>query len=68
MTIFGKEADVSVVINDSGSQLTGGSDQFTLGPLTVTGVGAPRASFNINLSKTQQQGTINGSVELFGAE
>jgi hypothetical protein len=68
MTIFGKNADASVIISGSSVSLKGGVDNFTLGPLTVRGTTGPRASASLEISPTKQNGSFDGLMKLYDAE
>jgi hypothetical protein len=67
MVIFGKRAVVKVVVDDDGLEVEGFVDEFTLGPLTVTGNDGPRASLGATLKRQKQEGHIDGVIMVFGA-
>ncbi|KAG5651476.1 hypothetical protein H0H81_008507 [Sphagnurus paluster] len=58
--------DVDVNIQKSGAKLTGCIDNFTLGPLTVSGFKKPKPFFEIEISSKRQGGEIDGQIEFLG--
>ncbi|KDR78719.1 hypothetical protein GALMADRAFT_266152 [Galerina marginata CBS 339.88] len=62
MIIFGKLAEVKVVIGDGGVEIEGSVEAFTLGPLTVTGNKEGKASLSAALTRSKQSGKIDGVI------
>ncbi|KAF8305444.1 hypothetical protein DL93DRAFT_2160293 [Clavulina sp. PMI_390] len=68
LTLFGKNADISVAIGDGGVSCKGGIDNFQFGPLEVSGVKGPRACFELELNSKRQGGKIDGKINFCGIE
>lgn len=64
--LFGKRVDVNVVIQKTGARMVGAMDNFTLGPLEISGNKAAGPSFDIELSATRQAGIIDGKITFCG--
>lgn len=57
---------MDVNITKSGAKLTGAIDNFSLGPLTVSGYKTDRPSIDLEISTKRQGGTIDGQIEFLG--
>ncbi|TBU56241.1 hypothetical protein BD310DRAFT_931958 [Dichomitus squalens] len=68
--LFGKRADIECAVDAANLRisLTGGVDNFTLGPLVVRGTTGPRAVIECELGPTDQHLLVDGVISLFGAE
>ncbi|TBU39054.1 hypothetical protein BD309DRAFT_970509 [Dichomitus squalens] len=68
--LFGKRADIGCAIDVDNLRisLTGGVDNFTLGPLVVRGTTGPRAVIECEIGVTDQHLLVDGVISLFGAE
>ena len=68
MILFGKRVEAACAVTDNEILINAGIDNFTLGPLTVTGVNSPRASVDVAIGLSRQHILIDGQVALFDAQ
>ncbi|KZS92230.1 hypothetical protein SISNIDRAFT_455988 [Sistotremastrum niveocremeum HHB9708] len=68
--LFGIKADATLEIGNGGFHCSGGIDPFSLagGAISVAGYKTDRASYDLEFTRDELGGTIDGVIKLFGLE